>query len=362
MNDPDTIRKAVEGALARAAGAFDMPPFAALPAAYREALRAFVLRRGKRLRPVLFVLAYEGYAAGPMPDLYRAAAALEILHDFILVHDDIIDRAARRRGAPSLPARFRALLDGRPDAETRARNLALVAGDALYVLGVRLFAGVDADPARRQRALERLTDAALHTACGELEELFCGLRPAGDVTEASLARVGEGKTAHYSFALPMTAGAVLGGADEDEIGRLDACGRAAGRAFQIRDDALDVAGNGDGAGKPVLQDLREGTLTVPVRLAWARCGAADRAHLAAVLHGGAGEAALAEARRIILASGAVDAARARVAAGAQEARALLEGTRMRQEARRAIGRFLDRLLAWPQGAGGGRAPTVPGPG
>jgi geranylgeranyl diphosphate synthase type I len=339
----DELADRIEKELAAFADGLDKPPYDALPPACRDAVRTFVLRPGKRLRPWLFLVSYAGYAPPTVPGLERSAIALELLHDFILIHDDLIDRSATRRAGPALHVLLREALRGRARPRFTGEDMAMVAGDLLYAAGLRLFLEADVPAGRKTRALAYLTQAAVFTACGELKELADTLEPMAGATAEGLSRTSEWKTAYYTYACPIVTGAMMAGAGKADVERLTQYALAVGLAFQIRDDIEDLGdGNGGGA---ALDDLREGKRTLPLWYACHHGTPEDRAWLAAWLAAGTGvEGDLARAREIIVRSGGLDFAWREVARHAAAGRDLLDALAMRPDSLERLRRHAAGLL------------------
>jgi len=335
---------------------FARPPLSSIPPPYRRAIVTYLARRGKRLRPVLFVIGYEGYTTSPAPNRYRSAVALEFLHDFILIHDDIVDRSHTRRGGPAMHVRFDAELARHPAARFTGRDAAMIVGDMLYAIGLNLFLSVRERPERKARAMDSLTRAAVFTACGELKELLDTLAPAEQATAEGLAQTAEWKTAYYSFVCPLVTGATLAGADDAEIATLRRYALAMGLAFQIRDDIVDVT-----AGDTALDDLREGRLTLPLWYALHHSAGRDRALLKSLLAGGRAHSnrSLARARHIILLSGGCAYAAGEMMRQAARGRRLLNALHMARPWRRLLAEYTAELTALPAMAA--RPSTRPAP-
>lgn len=236
------------------------------------AVQEFVAR-GKRLRPVLMVMACEGYAGGVARGVWRCAAAVEMFHTFALVHDDIVDGSTQRRSRPSMTTRLRALVSDRARPDRIADELAMLVGDALYSLAVNAFMGCALPAGRVGEAMRLLSGAGVCTGMGAVSELL--LRTDGVVpTEAELLDLYDRKTGVYSFACPLQIGATLGGAADEEMPVLSEFGRQMGRAFQIHDDLGDL-GAFLANGFPSLQPC-EMRLMLPVAYALDRAEATDR--------------------------------------------------------------------------------------
>ncbi|HEX5927436.1 MAG TPA: polyprenyl synthetase family protein [Baekduia sp.] len=243
---------------------------------------------GKRLRPLLVILAAAGQIRGSGDGLVRAAAAVELVHSATLVHDDVLDLAPLRRGRPTVFA-------------TAGRAAATQTGDLLFARAFALLAAND-DPAQ----VRALSDAGSALARGELLQRADAFDAAIPL-ERYLQRC-ELKTARL-FEAACILGALEGGAGEVGAEALREFGRRIGLAFQILDDVLDVAGPAERTGKHRGTDLLDGTVTLPFILARERDPALGALDPRAV--GGAGGPVFAdEICDRIVATGALDEARA----------------------------------------------------
>jgi geranylgeranyl pyrophosphate synthase len=254
---------------------------------------ATIAAGGKRLRPLLVLLA-AGEPADDGEDLVRAAASVELVHSATLIHDDVLDRSALRRGRPTVWA-------------AGGRSIAIAAGDLLFSRAfaeLALTGSLDA-----VRALSRASSAL---AQGELLQREDAWRAIG--VERYLHRC-ELKTAEL-FAAACELGALHRGA----VGSgLAAFGRRVGLAFQILDDVLDVSGPSERTGKPRGTDLLDGTVTLPLILAREREPSLRELDLRAV-RDAARAAVICDA---IGATGALDEARAHALRLVEEAKVAL---------------------------------------
>jgi farnesyl diphosphate synthase len=219
------------------------------PAALHAAMRYAVLGGGKRLRPLLVYAA--GAATGADEDLLDApAAAVELIHAFSLVHDDLpaMDDDDLRRGRPTVHVAF--------DEAT-----AILAGDALQALAFALLAQAPADAALRVAWLSALADATGATGmCGgqALDMAATGQR----LVQSELERLHALKTGALIRAC-VRMGAQAGGADTATLATLDDYASALGLAFQIRDDILDIEGDSAQLGKTAGKDQAQDKSTYP---------------------------------------------------------------------------------------------------
>jgi octaprenyl-diphosphate synthase len=197
---------------------------------------------GKRLRPALLLLAAaaSGYRG---PSAIRLGAIVEMIHSATLVHDDVIDGAQTRRGRPSTNARW-------------GNHMSVLAGDWLYMQSFEM--------ALRERnfaILDILIDLTQNMVEGELLQLT--LLGQIDLNEAEATELAYRKTACL-FSGCARLGAVLGQQPKHVEEALAEYGRNAGLAFQLVDDLLDFTASPEKLGKPVLSDLKEGKVTLPL--------------------------------------------------------------------------------------------------
>ncbi|MDQ4078271.1 MAG: polyprenyl synthetase family protein [Chloroflexota bacterium] len=209
-----------------------------------EALAHVVAVGGKLIRPALAISSACIYRQ-PDDKVISLAASVEMLHTATLVHDDMIDDAARRRGNPTLHT----LLNP---------TSAVLLGDYLFAQAAAWAAETDSI-----RVVRIFSETLMTIVQGELRQMWAqfDLERAAEDYQARI----YGKTAAL-FAAACEAGGVLGGAPEEEIQALREYGRLFGLAFQIVDDVLDYVGDAAQMGKPVGGDLRQGNITLPAIL------------------------------------------------------------------------------------------------
>jgi geranylgeranyl diphosphate synthase type I len=306
-----------------------------------EALRGLVTSGGKRLRPAFCHWAFVG--AGGDPDATIVAdvgAALELLHAFALVHDDVMDGSDTRRGEASVHRRFadrHRAAAARGEARRFGEGAAILVGDFAFVYSDMLFA---AAPPEARPLFDELR---IELCVGQFLDLAASATGARERTRAEL--IERYKSGKYTVERPLHLGAALAGRADDLTAPLSAYGVPIGRAFQLRDDLLGVFGDPAVTGKPVGEDLRERKLTPLVAAAVARDPDLD-AELDAL-----GGDELPDPARIhavqerLVASGAVDEVEATIAALVDEALAALEAAPVTEEARAALA-DLGRFVAW----------------
>jgi geranylgeranyl diphosphate synthase type I len=245
---------------------------------------------GKRLRPAFTI--WGAVAAGGLTEdpgaLIRAAASLDLLHVGILVHDDVMDSSATRRGVSSAHLQFAEQhacqeLLGSPDAFGRAG--AILLGDLLQLWSVQMLESCGLAPEMVRQARPVLERMRTEVTCGQFLDVLVQHEPLQDAEHvlAAAGRVVEFKTAKYTVQRPVQFGAVLAGGTAELVAALEGYGSALGRAFQFRDDLLGVFGDEAATGKPAGDDLREGKRTVLIAHAYAGTTDAGRDRLRARL-------------------------------------------------------------------------------
>lgn len=207
-------------------------------------LRDIVEGGGKRLRPILLLLAARAFS-GNRDTAITAAAGVELLHTASLIHDDSIDRAALRRGTPTLNSEF-------------SSGAVILIGDYLFAQSAILAAATG-----HPRVVMIFATSLAEICDGQLRETL-EAHELGQTRESYERRI-YGKTAAL-FAGAAEMGAVIGGAPEDSVRELRGFGADLGMAFQVVDDILDLREGTETIGKPAGNDLRQGVVTIPVML------------------------------------------------------------------------------------------------
>ncbi len=283
----------------------------------REAVREYVLRPAKRVRPTLLTLGWllarpEGVRTELPQSLLSFGAGLELLHTFMLVHDDVADRAATRRGGAALHELF--------GGGKQGDDLAVVAGDHLYARALELMLSAGESVAASRYMLE----VCRHTAVGQHLDLVLSRAPLPSVTLFRTLKVAELKTARYGFVAPLACGAMLAGGSIALVDALKRVGRHAGLAYQLRDDLLGLFGDDATSGKPGGGDFLEGKRTFPVIAAWTRADAEGRAELEALWESPSVER-LGAARALVTKWGGVSSTQKLIESRTRSASRALEG-------------------------------------
>jgi geranylgeranyl pyrophosphate synthase/uncharacterized protein with NAD-binding domain and iron-sulfur cluster len=234
-------------------------------------VRDFLDRSGKGVRPALCIATARALG-GRAEDAFPAAAGLEMLHNAFLVHDDIEDGSASRRGVATMHRHA-----GIP--------IAVNAGDSMNALAMRLFrkTGERLGPAAAMRVFDEVEHLVVETLEGQATEL--GWVRDNDLTVGAddYLRLVLKKTAWYSFIHPMRLGALIANVDDGNLDRFDRFGYLLGLAFQITDDVLNLKGKFARYGKEIDGDLCEGKRTLPLIHAFARASVVERGWMSGFL-------------------------------------------------------------------------------
>ena len=271
--------------------------FESLPVGMGDAealLRDYLLRGGKRLRGALVMLGHEA-AGGPRHGALDASIGVELLHAYLLIHDDFMDQDEVRRGGPTL---HRAL-----GGDHLAAGLAILLGSLCESWAYQLVLGRSPGT---QAAAEMVALTLEQVILGQMADLRAPRL--GELASAQVLEVQRRKTGSYTFELPLQLGATLAGASPALLDALSAYALPLGQAFQIADDLLGTFGAPEVTGKPNASDLREGKRTLLIARALEMAAPPDAARLRAGL--GNPQADVEELRAILLRSGAAESARA----------------------------------------------------
>ncbi|HKL21312.1 MAG TPA: polyprenyl synthetase family protein, partial [Tichowtungia sp.] len=198
-----------------------------------EILRDLIFAPGKRVRPLLFAAACRDFGVEPFPRFSDVALALELAHSFILIHDDLIDRSAERRGRPTLQCAADKWFSRVPADGFQGADFALVGGDLLFSLAIESLSQADVPAAAVAALMQDFMTTAQQTARGAFLEMQASQTPIDELTTEQVEEIYALKTGCYTFTLPLKLAAVC--TDSDPAG-LEEIGRPAGIAFQLQND------------------------------------------------------------------------------------------------------------------------------
>jgi geranylgeranyl diphosphate synthase type I len=233
-------------------------------------LEKFTMSGGKRIRPAMV---YYGFLLGGgevtkenRQDILRASMSIELVHSFLLIHDDIIDRDAKRHGVATVHEHYKEIarkLFPNTDKEHFGNSMAIIVGDLAASMANEILFESNFPPEIILEALKQLQKVVYTTIPGEMLDVVMEAR--GTATEQEILRMHEGKTAFYTFEGPLQLGVLLSDNSSQRLLRdISEYSMAVGKAFQIRDDVLGVFGDEKKLGKPVGSDVIESKQTLLV--------------------------------------------------------------------------------------------------
>lgn len=210
--------------------------------------------RGKKLRGALTVLGYQIAGGKSFNRILPVSCGIEILHNFLLIHDDIIDKDKIRRGKPTI---HRLFSKGR--GKHYGISKAIIIGDIGAFLGYELIVSSKFPRDKITKALSKLNEKLLETGYGQILDIEFDYKK--HITWRDILKTRIYKTAYYTFVMPLSVGAILGGASEKTVDSIEKYGIPVGIAFQLADDILGVFGDKKKTGKSNESDIRSGKKT-----------------------------------------------------------------------------------------------------
>ena len=274
----------------------------------------FSVEGGKRIRAALVVLGYQAGGGEKPEDVFPAAVAIELLHNFLLIHDDIIDLSDVRRARPTMHKMFEAwsgqVFQSNIGGQHFCQSMAILVGDLSCVMATEALTLANLPPERIVKAFQKLYKIGRDTVIGQGLDIVLPLEQ--EVSEKSVMQIYLLKTAKYTIEGPLHVGLILAGAGEKSLEEITRYAIPVGIAFQIQDDVLGVFGTEEELGKSITSDIKEGKQTL-LTVAARRLGTAVQRERLNFLIGNpqASQADIEEAREIMRMSGALDYARSR---------------------------------------------------
>ncbi len=249
-----------------------IPKNSLIEEAFDEAKR-FSLLPGKRARPILVILGYEGIAKKRFDEtVLRIAISYELLHAYLLVHDDVMDKAELRRKNISTWKYYEQIYK-----DTHAGySGAIIVGDILNSLSTQVILESNIPKEIKVKILKKREEINELTAYGQILDVFLPFKRIENAKIEDTYLIHELKTANYTFVGPLITGGILAGKDEKELEFYKEYGLKLGLAFQIRDDYLDLFGDPSKTGKIVGGDIKEGKITPFVKLTYERANENDK--------------------------------------------------------------------------------------
>lgn len=311
-----------------------------------ESMRHLYNAGGKRLRPYATLLMYQAYGGTNVDDVLSAALAQELIHQSMLMHDDIIDRDTIRYGVKNISGQYvDTYASELTDTQTRrhfADSAAMLGGDLLIAESFLELAKANVTADILYKAQSCLHRAIFYVVGGELLDTEASFYPAGTIDPLTIAKQ---KTASYSFVGPLTMGAILAGASDDQLAILTSLGETVGIAYQLRDDLIGVFGDSSETGKSTDGDIREGKQTLLIEEFFKRANPEQRERFTALFgKEDASDEAICEARSLLVESGAKEAIELFIDVYKQQADNLIASLAIPELHRRQLIHFIETSL------------------
>jgi len=220
-----------------------------------KGVRGFVMNGGKRIRPILLCHGYLAAGGEKDREIIHASICIELIHSYLLIHDDIIDRDSMRRGKPTLHRNYQVAFSETHESEHTGMSLAIVVGDALCAWGYEVLSQSAFSQNNKAKAVHKLNTILSDVILGQEMDILCSIK--SNVALKDVMKVLEYKTARYTIEGPLHLGAILAGANQKILSALSEYAIPLGIAFQIQDDILGTFGDKNITGKAVDSDIQQ---------------------------------------------------------------------------------------------------------
>lgn len=228
-------------------------------------VKKLTLAGGKRIRPALMYYGYIGAGGKEKEKMLKTAVSIELIHMFLLVHDDIMDRDCERHSMDTINMRYEKLgkkFFPEKDPKHFGNSMALTIGDMMAAIGNQIIFNSKFNEKMIMKALSKLQSIVSYTVIGQIKDFYIEYK--GKATAKDVLEMYEYKSAKYTIEGPLHLGVILGGMEEKYLAEISKYAIPVGIAFQIQDDILGIFGNGKKMGKKVGSDIEEGKMTILV--------------------------------------------------------------------------------------------------
>jgi len=307
-------------------------------------IQKLVKSGGKRLRPKMTLLAYRAYGGTDIAAVMSFALSQELIHQSMLIHDDIIDNDTVRHGVPNIDGAYRQLYSkfvaNEENRHHFSQSAALLAGDLLISAAYKTMFAANVSSDTLNACQQLLSTSICEVTAGELLDNEISFKPKGEINATTVARY---KTASYSFIGPLLTGAVLAGASSKEQGLLRMYAETLGIAFQFADDIIGTFGDETVTGKSNKSDIREGKITILVEYFYEYSNAKDLATFNSIFGNSSCSDKEADIiRNLLVASGAYQKAKDKVLEYSHKASQALEQLEIDQSAKAAFTELINK--------------------
>ncbi|TAK95220.1 polyprenyl synthetase family protein [Patescibacteria group bacterium] len=237
-----------------------------------EYVHKITMAGGKRLRPALMQFGYIAAGGKNLKEINKVSISTELIHMFLLIHDDIMDRGTKRHGVETAHVHYQKICQRASrdkDCAHFGTSIGILIGDTLHSLGNQVLYNSAFEPRHITRALMKMEDVVYRTIAGQVKDVR--MEYTSQASEKDVLQMYEFKTARYTFEGPLHLGAILAGGQDELLKILSDYSVPLGIAFQIQDDILGLFGSEKKLGKSVASDVEEGkqTLLIVKALEWA---------------------------------------------------------------------------------------------
>jgi len=312
-----------------------------------EKICNFSINGGKRIRASLVALGYRAGGGDNERDVFPAAIGMELLHNFFLIHDDIIDQSEKRRDRPTvhkmLEADYHQLLEDPAKYQHFGYSMALLVGDLCCAIGYEALTTSNLPANRIVLALQKMHTMVNLTAIGQGLDIVQPLRK--EFSEEAVNQIYLLKTAKYTIEGPLTIGLILAGSPRELLLEINRYAIPVGIAFQIQDDILGVFGTEEELGKSVTSDIKEGKQTILTVAAQRLSNDVQRKRLQFLIGNPLiNSSDIEEVREIMKISGALDYARSQAQSLVKEGRVALSTLPISLEIREILEGLADYII------------------
>lgn len=231
-----------------------------------KSMEDFSKRGGKRLRPILMIQGYNLFKP-ENHEIIRASISIELIHNFLLVHDDVMDRDHLRRGGLTINTLYSNYFKSRFNSKLTTHlgnSTAITIGNIFFSLGNVIIGNSSFPEKNKCRALNAISKMITNVGFGQSYDIMYSLKK--NLTEEEILVMYNLKTAVYSFSGPLVLGATLAGARTSSLKKIASFAKPLGLAFQIKDDLLDLYGTESTLGKSVGSDFRQAKKTLQLTI------------------------------------------------------------------------------------------------
>ncbi len=259
--------------------------FGGITPVLRDRLLDYVLG-GKLIRGCLVPFVYD-LASGAHrndEDVMALGAIMELLQSMLLIHDDIIDNDYLRRGKAAMHALFEQDAKAFPHMKHYGVSMGICAGDVTAFGAFSMLSELESVVDILPELLSHIANEMMLVGAAQMKDIRDGYLPPGETSFEQVVTTYRCKTGRYTFSLPISLGARLGGFDPATILRLEELGELMGIIFQIKDDEIDLFGDEEGKRKPRASDIAEGKKTVYTQLLFSRLSGKEKKMLERILN------------------------------------------------------------------------------